>query len=344
MKFKSDLPPKVHEKHGTYYYVSGNKWSRLSRVKQGLPEMYRALADVTDKGIVTTSVPFVIAKWMKEVSVRHAKSTQANDSYMCRNIGEAFAEFDVAQVKTTDVTDFLKAFLDMPRSYNAYRSQLRGLMRYAEKHGWRTEGTNPVSSVETMPLKARNRYITDSELRRIKIGAVYSNPHPSKGYRTKNRSGLMLCALIDMAYLTGQRFSDLLAMEWSKIGKDGILFEPSKVAGSTGAKVLIEWSPKLRDVVARLKVLKRADITRWMFTTQRGQQLTYSGAATAWKRAVKRAGVAGVHFHDIRAKALTDVDEARGIGQAQRMGGHTTQAQTADYVRHKTARRTGATR
>ena len=341
---KSDLPPRVHIKNGSYYLVTQNKWRRLSRVKQGLPEMYRALADATDNGIPNTSMPFVIAKWMKEVSVRHAKSTQANDSYMCRNISEAFAEFDVTQVKPTDVTIFLEPFIDMPRSYNAYRAQLRGLMRYAEKHGWRTAGTNPVNSVETMSLKARNRYITDSELRRIKVGAVYSNPHPTKGYRTKNRSGLMLCALIDMAYLTGQRFSDLLEMEWSRIGKDGILFEPKKVADSTGAKVLIEWTPRLRDVVERLKVLKRADITRWMFTTQVGQQFTYSGASTAWKRAVKRAGVTGVHFHDIRAKALTDVDESRGIGQAQRMGGHSTQTQTADYVRHKTARRTGATR
>jgi len=116
------------------------------------------------------------------------------------------------------------------------------------------------------------------------------------------------------------------------------------VAGSTGAKVLIEWTPKLRALVARLKVLKCRDITRWMFTTQGGQQFTYSGASTAWKRAVKRAGITGVHFHDLRAKALTDVDETRGIGQAQRMGGHSTQTQTSDYVRHKTARKTGATR
>lgn len=160
-----------------------------------------------------------------------------------------------------------------------------------------------------MTVKARNRYISDSELRRIKIGAIYSNPHPVKGYRTKNRSGLMLCALVDMAYLTGQRIGDLLTMEWSELGRDGILFEPSKVSGSTGAKVLIEWTPKLRNVVERLKVLKRKDITRWMFTTQGAQQFTYSGTSTAWKRAVKRSGVAGVHFHDIRAKALTDVDK-----------------------------------
>lgn len=108
--------------------------------------------------------------------------------------------------------------------------------------------------------------------------------------------------------------------------------------------MLIEWTPKLRQVVARLKELKRADITAYMVTTQTGQPFTYSGASTAWKRAVKRAGVRGVTFHDLKAKALTDVDGERGIGEAQKMGGHSTQSQTADYVRHKTARKTGATR
>jgi len=37
------LPPRVHEKHGSYYLVTGNeldkKWVRLSRVKQGLAPM-----------------------------------------------------------------------------------------------------------------------------------------------------------------------------------------------------------------------------------------------------------------------------------------------------------------
>jgi len=59
---------------------------------------------------------------------------------------------------------------------------------------------------------------------------------------------------------------------------------------------------------------------------------------------MKRSGITGAHFHDLRAKALTDMDETRGIGQAQRMGGQSIQTQTNDYVRHKTARKTGVTR
>jgi integrase len=341
---KSELPKRVHLKHGSYYYVAQNRWVKLCRVQAGLPTLYRKIAEHIAADTLDDSITRLIGDWLVEVSASHAKKTQENDAYMCREVGKAFIEFRSKEVTPPDVMTFLKAYKAMPRSFNAYRGHIRELMRFAEEKGWRPAGSNPVDSIKTKPRTARNRYITDSELRRVKVGAIYSNPHPTKGYRTKNRSGLMLCALVDMAYLTGQRIGDLLTMEWSDVKPHGILFEPAKVAGSTGVKVLIEWTPKLRNVVERLKALKRADITRWMFTTQGAQKFTYSGASTAWKRAVKRAGVRGVTFHDLKAKALTDVDDARGMHDAQKMGGHSTQAQTADYVRHKKAKKTGATR
>jgi hypothetical protein len=65
---------------------------------------------------------------------------------------------------------------------------------------------------------------------------------------------------------------------------------------------------------------------------------------SAWRRAVARAGVHNFHFNDIRAKAITDKEEGQGMKQARRMGAHSTEAQTADYVRHRKAQPTGATR
>jgi hypothetical protein len=42
-------PPKVHVKDGRYYYVDRNKWTGLSRVDEGLRELYRRLALLTDQ-------------------------------------------------------------------------------------------------------------------------------------------------------------------------------------------------------------------------------------------------------------------------------------------------------
>ena len=58
-------------------------------------------------------------------------------------------------------------------------------------------------------------------------------------------SGL-LCVLMDLAILTGQRMCDLFKLKWSQVTRDGILFAPAKVMGSTGSKVLVESTPKLK--------------------------------------------------------------------------------------------------
>jgi integrase len=267
-------------------------------------------------------------------------------------VSTAFAEFRASQVTSPDCTAFLKAFRHKPRTHNEMRAGLRELMRYAEEKGYRAPGTNPVDSIKTLSTPARDKYITDSELRRIRVAAMIGDD----GKRT--RSGPMLCALIELAYLTGQRFSDLLDLRWSKklasetktglvvapyIADPGIYFKPSKTAGSTGAKVLIEWTPRLQALIKRIEEMKRRNL-HYVITTQDAQPYTYYGASTAWRRAVKRAGVKNCHFNDLRAKALTDKEESQGMQQARRMGAHSTEAQTADYVRHRKAQSTEATR
>lgn len=473
---KSNLPNRVNEKDGSYYYVvrtddGKRKWQRLSRIKEGLPAMYAALANLNALDMRDDCMARVIGEWTAQVGATHTKKTRENDTYMNREIGKSFAQFRACEVTPPDVMKFLKAYTHMPRSYNAYRGQIRELMRFAEQEGWRESGSNPTQSVRTMSNPARNRYITDSELRRVKVAAIYyyrkpnarsesatvikkppkikpsdlnfesvsrklfeqSSPAWSERYRnwwitrmenyifpllgslaigevttqslpdvltrcndaqvpanvvtnihrmtvrsdartrsmliqvlryasaqglielaiaappikTRVRSGMTLVALIDMAYLTGQRVGDLLGMQWSEILPKGILFQPDKTLNSTGVKVLIEWTPKLTRLVERLKELKQVNITPWVFTNVHGQKLSYEAVKSSWRRARIRAGVddiLDIHFHDIRAKALTDVDDLRGVGEAQTMGGHATQTQTADYIRHKKAKQTLATR
>lgn len=55
----------------------------------------------------------------------------------------------------------------------------------------------------------------------------------------------------------------------------------------------------------------------------------------------KRAGIpkADFQFRDFRAKVATEADEATGTKSAQAILGHTTEAMTADYIRHKAGRK-----
>lgn len=336
-----DLPLRVYLKDGSYWHVAAigkkRKWTKLCREREGLPAMYLALGKLTaDKGI-DDMVPKLIADWKEEVGKDREKRTRDDDAFRLREISDAFAEFRAAQVKTPDIIEFLKRFKDKPRTYNAYRSMLRELMRFAEEKGFRPEGSNPTGAVKQMSIAARNRYITDSELRRIKVAAMYGKDDQ------KTRSGPMICALIDLAYLTGQRVGDLLTLEWSAIGQDGIAFRPAKIAKTTRVAVLIQWTPRLREVVERLKQLKR-EKARFVIVNQEGRPYKYHGVRIAWDRALERAGIEDAHIHDLRAKALTDKDRSEGIGEARTMGAHSTENQTAWYIRNKTAKKTQATK
>ena len=354
-----NLPPGVFVKHGRYYRVvaEGDKrrWIPLSRVSDGLPELYRHLAQLERERIADDRMPSLIADWQRDVMTRHADKTQRDEIARCKVIGEAFGDFRAGQVQAPDAAEFLAAWRDKPRTHNLYRALLRELMRYAVERGYRTE--NPVLHLRTMAERPRQRYASDSEVRRIKAAAMRGDD----GRIT--RAGRMLCALVDVMYLTGQRPSDVLALRWQQDPDDqdaphvcdaGLRFRPAKTRHSTGAAVLIEWTPRLRDAVQRIRVLqaerlmaKRAEqrvVSGYLFTTIGGKAMTYWGASSLWRRAVARAGVRDIELRDLRAKALTDKDDREGMEAARTMGAHSTQTQTADYVRHRRPRATKATR
>lgn len=366
-KKQRELPLRVFEKHGSYYLVTPKpenrkkrNWDRLCSVDDGFALMYQELARREQGKSLDDMLPKICVDWMAECGIKHSAKAQADDRTHNRAISEAFAEFRANQIKPPDVTTFLKTWEGQPRSYNAYRSALKERLRFAEEKGYILPGANPVGSIKTKKVKARDRYITDSELRRIKFAIMYgkkggtnAGQRTEKENRLLNRSGHTICCLIDMAYLTGQRIGDLLEMEWSAVRKDGLYFEPGKVEDTTAVKILIQWTPRLQAVVDRLKNpppipgskdKAKPVSARWMFSTLRGQPYTYDAIKSAWARARERAKLKNAHFHDLRAKALTDKDEQEGMGAARTMGGHSTEQQTSDYVRHKKAKKTIATR
>ena len=373
MSRSPELPPRVHPKGRWYYlvtYDSATKkhpWTKLTLIRDGIPALYHKLADMKARDVAPDRVPMLVVDWLAEVSPTRGQKQQENDKWVMEAISAALAEFRACEVTTPACITFLKTYRTKPRTHNLMRTGLLELMRYAEGKEsdgvpFRSPGSNPVPSIARMATPARDRYPTDSEVRRIKFHAMVGRPD-RWGHRNRTRSGPMLAALIDLAYLTGQRVGDLLELRWNKraaldadgnveapyIAAEGIFFKPSKTAASTGAKVLITWTPRLKAVIERIKAIEHPgvvslDAARFVMTNQKGRRLLYSTFATAWWRACDRAGIKGLTFHDLKAKALTDTDEAKGMKAAQTKGGHSTEKQTRDYVRRRKAQKTEATR
>lgn len=329
------LPRRVYQKHGAFWHVGiDKKWTRLCSVKEGEPAMLRALAALIDQPLARVMMPGLVQDWREIELKRYSLKTQTDYTRMADNISQAFFEFRVDQVRPSHIVQFLSQFASTPRQRNVYRSLMRLIFRHAVLIDLRQD--NPVEHVPGARENKRDRYIRDSELRRIKAAALRG----ADGRRTA--TGPMIAVLIDLAYLTGQRVSDLLSLRWSDVTNRGIEFKPAKTVNSSGVKLSIGWTASLRHVIERAKV----GPVQGMFVIHgpRGQQWRYPGVKSAWRRACERAGIKDAHFHDIRAKALTDVRRRLGEDAAQALGGHTTAEMTARYVKAREVQQANATR
>lgn len=356
------LPPRVQAKGRWYYLVVAigkkRKWNKISRIRDGLPAMYAALAKLLQAEESGAAMPALIADWEAEVMVRHAPSTQRDERARGAKIAARFADFTAADVTPPDVVEFLSAYRGNPRTFNLYRQQIAELMRFAIEKGLRPPGTNPVVGViRTMSTPPRKRCPTTSELRRVKVGCLYGDD----GRRT--RTGVTMAALIELAYLSGQDVSVMIRLrdkldpqhpDEPHVTQHGIFFRRDKTGNAV--EVLYrsdEPTDRLRRLVAALRRMKAERAlkkhasqrveTPYLFTKQDGQPLTYSAVTNAWQDGIRRSKVLPFMFRDIRARALTDKAVREGIREANAMGTHTTEAQTADYVRSKVARKTRAT-
>lgn len=363
MSRSPELPPRVFPKGRWYYLVTaeGKKriWTKLTPIHEGIPALYRKLADLKARDVAPDRVPMLCADWMKEVG---STRSDKNDEWVMDTIAEAFIEFRAREVTTPACITFLARWkkAKQARTHNLMRFGLMELMRYAEGKEsdgvpFRDPNTNPVASIRRMETPARKKYPTDSEVRRIKFHAMVGRPD-RWGNRTYTRSGSYVAAAIDLAYLTGQRIGDLLELRWNKkaateggevvapyIAPDGIHFRPSKTEDSTGVMVRITWTPRLKAVIERIENFGRRNL-RHVLTNQSAQPLLYSTFATAYWRACDRAGIKGLHFHDLKAKALTDTAKKHGKKAAQTKGGHSSEKQTDDYLRAMVAQDSEATR
>lgn len=353
-------PAKGTQIKGDRYYLvraQGTKriWIRLTKVSEGLPAFYAALAKEHGRAERPDHMPQVIAAWNAAVMAKHSAKTQVDEKRRSKVIAESFEAFRAEEVEPPDVVDFLEPLQAMPRTHDLFRAQLHSIFAYAELKGWRKAGSNPVTVVPTMGYKPRQRYITDSELRRIKVGCIYGDDG------RRNRSGITMAACIELAYLTGADVGVMIRIleqrdaerpDEPHICAEGIWLRRDKTKHKAGDALIVTWTPRLRAVVARLLKLKaernlkkRASQrvqTPALITKQDGTPMTYEALAAAWQRGVKRSGVAPTMFRDLRAKALTDKADRDGVRAASDLGVHATEAQTTNYVRRTKARKTGA--
>lgn len=347
-KKASPLPSRVYEKNGAWYFVDiKRKWHKLCRVSDGLTRLYTELAAINRDREVRDDemMAGLVDAWMLAKLPSYAHNTQEEYRRMALNIRAEFIEYRVDEVQPKNVARFLDLkFSKTPSLSNKYRALLSVIMAFGVRKGLRND--NPVREVSGVTEKKRDRYIADGELEAIKDAAR----HDDMGRSVPSSRAFI--ALVDLAYLTAQRIGDLLALNWSDVTEEGVYFHPAKTVNSSGVRLLVAMSPDLRETLDAAKGGKVVALGP-VISIAAGGRMTYDSANKIWTRTCERArrryekkcreaGTApderwlvDMHFHDLRAKALTDKRRAEGAEAAQALAGHTTAAMTAHYTKSR---------
>lgn len=301
-KKDTNLPPCIYKQHGAYYLVKRGKWERLGE------DLSRALAEYGRKVSGRRgSMPDLIDKAL--ASMRGlSESTTKQYKKTGEKLKRVFRDFEPGEVLGRHVARMKAEYSGTPFYANRLLSLLRLVFSYAVDA--QLVDTNPCADIKPHKEKARTRYVTDAE-----YAAIYE------------QAGPRLKAIMDLLYLTAQRPVDILSLRRDQIREEGLYFEQKK----TGARVLVSWTPELREAIGRAGNLHGNVKSLTLFHNRRGKAPDYSTVKLQWDKARKLANVTDAQLRDIRAKAITDTD-AQG-NDPQVIAGHASQGMTRRYLR-----------
>lgn len=315
------LPKRVYLSRGWYFYVDMNgKWHKLGKTWNF--EAKAKWNEFSSGGTIKGSVGDLIDEYLRLVSPTKAPRTCLDHVDQAVWLKKVFGHMPADCVKPSHVARYLdtrcsKDGKPAPVRANREAALLSSVYSWAMRRG--LAEVNPCYGVRRNVEKARTRCPSQEEIEAVNSVAP-----------------LAVALTVELAYYTGQRRADLLKLRLADLTEAGIQI----TQGKTGAKLLIRWSPGLRDCVNAIKALERPVRGLFLICNRRGQPYTDSGFKAMWGKAMDKALKEGLiqerfHFHDIRAAAITAADEANM--DAQGLAGHKSRSMTEAYIRsHKT--------
>ena len=319
------LPSRWRYKHGAYYYRAASDarhvWDGKTEFRLGktLHEAYRVWADRVEAHSDARSMAQLLDRYALEVVPAKAPKTQESNQISMRRLRPVFGDMPIIAIKPRHAYQYRDRVTRKhgPASANRDLEVLSHSLSKAVE--WGFIDRNPIKGqVRKNSIPRRERYIEDWE---IEEALTVASP--------------MLRAYIVLKLLTALRRADLLRLEVSDLGHDGIHVKTSK----TGKKLIIEWTGELREAVDAAVRARPKDIVPWLYCTKNGDcYVKEDGTANAfdslWQRFMKRVvdkTKVSERFQekDLRKKTASDM----GLFAAQKLLGHTTSATTERHYR-----------
>jgi integrase len=286
----------------------------------------------------------MLDRYLTEHVKRRNKASTAEDvdRLVKLHIRPRLGKMKVASVTRQDVAKMHGAMAATPRRANHALAIASKAFNLAEVWGMRPEGSNPCRRIERYAEPARERFLTDDELRRLgdtlrqaeREGLPWRRPrgrraskHDRKPENRRTVYSWQITAAIRLLLYTGSRLGEIIRLRWSQVdAKAGTITlaetkagEPQVIALSTAA-------------LAELAALPRIDGSPWVLPMQSDRQrhLPKETLEQAWQRIRAAADLADVRLHDLRHTVGTFAGQ---VGANAFM--------VRDLLRHKTLAVTG---
>lgn len=309
-----------------YYYDTGGKPRREIPLGNDYVLAVQKWAELELAGstpaIDAATFPALWERYRREVlpTLAHGTiRTHASDiKHLLRFFGDPPAP--LAHIRPLHIRQFLDWLRDKPTTANRCKRLFSTLWNHARGWGW-IDAENPCAGIAGHATGKREHYVTDAVFQAVWQAA--SAP---------------IRDAMDLAYLTGQRPSDVLSMSERDL-VDGTL--PVHQA-KTGARVRIRIEGELADLIQRIKQRKRGHkiwVTA-LLVQANGKPLTPMTLRNGFVAAREAAALANPDladdirafwFRDLRAKAADDKADAAGESEAQKLLGHTDGRTTARH-------------
>ena len=156
---------------------------------------------------------------------------------------------------------------------------------------------NPVAAIRKPPENpARERRLRPGEETRLRAAMRAEVRRDAAGRFAPGCRNGWLEPIFDLALETAMRRSEILALRWENVDLQRRTARIPLAKNGTGRTI-----PLSSRAIAVLKTLPRLD--------ERVFPVTDNAVKLAWQRAVKRAGIRDLHFHDLRHEATSRLFE-----------------------------------
>lgn len=302
------------------------------KIRAGIDPM--AEKEAGDKVLV---IKHAFTSFLEEVEAK--SSPRTFDEYertFKKFIEKDIGSYRIDAVGRADIARIHHDLKDTPYQANRVLALLSSFFSWCDKNGYRPDGKNPCRHVDKYEEKARERFLSESEIHAIgkaleayEKANKYVTPHPwkkKKGKKEINLTTPYVTAAIRLLLLTGARCNEILSLKWADVDFERKLIRLQ--VSKTGQKTIYLSAPALQ----LLSALPRIEDNPYVICGKKeGSHLV--NIKDPWDEIRTAAKLTDVRIHDLRHNyASTAIASGHHLKVIGSLLGHSDTKTTERYA------------